>query len=137
MELLVLDTNFDSVAVLDIFKSLIWTDRYNAYGDFEIYTSMSQELLEILKEDYYLWLKESDHSMIIESLTIDSDAENGDHLTVKGRSLESILLRRIVYGQKNLVGNFQDAIEELLNENFISPTDEKTQGFFQFSNHEF
>lgn len=124
MELLVLDTNFDSVAVLDIFKSLIWTDRYNAYGDFEIYTSMSQELLEILKEDYYLWLKESDHSMIIESLTIDSDAENGDHLTVKGRSLESILLRRIVYGQKNLVGNFQDAIEELLNENFISPTDE-------------
>lgn len=125
MELIVLNTNFESVAIIDTFKSLIWTDRYNAYGDFEIYTSMTSDILDYIKEDYYVWLKESDHQMIVEDIQIDSDSDDGDHLKVTGRSLESILERRIVYGQKNLTGNLQEAIHELLNENFISPTDEK------------
>lgn len=122
MEIFVLNTNFESVAIVDTFKSMIWTDRYNAYGDFEIYLSMNSNVLEYLKEDYYLWIKESDHCMIIEDISIDSDTENGDYLTVTGRSLESLLERRIVWGQKVLTGNLQYAIETLLNEAIISPS---------------
>lgn len=131
MDILVLDTNFESVTVVDTFKEAIWTDRYNAYGDFEIELSADTKLLEFLKEDYYLWLNESDHSMIIEDIDIDSDAEDGNHFIITGRSLESILERRIVWGQKILTGNLQTAVQTLLNESFISPSiaDRKVDNF--------
>lgn len=136
MELLVLDTNFKAIDIIDEFKSVIWTDRYSAYGDFEIYRSMSMDVLATLKEDFYLWTKESEHCMIIEDITIDSDVEEGNHLTVTGRSLESILERRIVWGQKILKGNLQDSIKALIDESIISPTiaDRKIDNFiFQTS----
>lgn len=131
MELLVLNTDFESVAIVDTFKSFIWTDRYKSYGDFEIYLSMESNILNYLREDYYLWMKESEHCMIIENLAIDSDTEEGNHLTITGRSLESILERRIVWGQKVLKGNLQDAIRTLLNESIITPSigDRKIENF--------
>lgn len=122
MELLVLNTEFEAVAVIDEYESLIWADRYDSYGDFEILFAMDTNLLEILKEDYYIQLKESEHCMIIEDIAIDSDAENGNRLTVTGRSLESILERRIIWGQCIFRGNLQKAVQSMLNTNIISPT---------------
>ena len=122
MELFVLNAVFESIAVIDTYESMIWTDRYNAYGDFEIYFAMDESLLEYIKEDYYLWLKESDHSMIIEDIKIDADTEEGKRLIVTGRSLESILERRIIWGQRVFSGNLQNAIQMMLNENIISPS---------------
>lgn len=131
MEILVLNTNFESVDVVDNFKSMIWTDRYNSNGDFEMYLTINPDIFSRLKEDYYLWMKESEHCMIIENLSIDSDAEDGNHLIVTGRSLESLLERRIVWGQKVLKGNLQSGIRTLLNESIISPSivDRKIENF--------
>ena len=123
MELIVLDTSLKMLSVLDTFESLIWTERYSAYGDFEVYTSINDSVLDILKDDYYLWLKESDQTMIIEDRKIESDTENGNHFTVTGRSLESILERRIIWKQTILSGNFQNGIKKLLDENIINPSD--------------
>lgn len=125
MNLRVLDTNFKDVVVLDSYTSLIWTDRYWKYGDFEIYTPMSLELTEQIKQDYYLVNPDSEHVMIVESLKITSDAEDGNYLTVTGRSLESILLRRIIWIQTTVSGNLQNAIKKLLDDAVISPTDDK------------
>ena len=122
MELLVLNTDFESVAVIDTYESMIWTDRYDAYGDFEIYFAMDESLLQYLKEDYYLWLKDSEHCMIIENIKINADTEEGNHLVVTGRSLESILERRIIWGQRIFTGNLQAAVQAMLNENIISPS---------------
>lgn len=131
MEVLVLNTNFESIAIVDTFKSFIWTDRYDAYGDFELYLSMDISLLDILQPDYYLWIKESEHCMIIEDIEIDSDIELGNHIIVTGRSLESILERRIIWGQRIIKGNLQTSIQNLLNEAIISPsiTDRKIDNF--------
>ena len=60
---------------------------------------------------------------MLSDLQITSDTEDGNHVTVTGRSLESILDRRIVWGQKLLSGNLQNGIKTLLNENVISPSD--------------
>ena len=79
MELLVLNTDFESIAVIDTYESMIWTDRYNSYGDFEIFFAMDTQLLQYLKEDYYLWLKDSEHCMIIEDIKINADTEEGNH----------------------------------------------------------
>lgn len=139
MELLVLNTAFESVAVIDAFESCIWTDRLYECGDFEIYMSMNDELLTYIVQDYYLWNAESQHLMIIEQLSIETDTEDGAHLTVTGRSLESILDRRIIWGQKTYSGNLQNVIKTMLNETIIAPSisDRKIDNFkFQESSDE-
>lgn len=122
MELLILDTDLQSVDILDNFESLIWIDRYCENGDFEIYVKPSETLLDVLQEDYYLWSKESDHIMVIEEHKIKFDVEIGIYISITGRSVESLLDRRIIWEQTILSGSLQNGIEKLLNENAISPT---------------
>lgn len=123
MEFLILDKDLNTSSVLDIYESILWTDRYNKCGDFEIYTSMTDTILSELQQDYYVWSRDSEHTMIIEDIQITADAEDGNNLIVVGRSLESILERRIIWNQTILSGNFQNGIKKLLDENVISPTD--------------
>lgn len=122
MDLYILDPNFNAIAILDYYESLIWTERYYREGDFEIYTTARKDIIETLKEDNYIWTKDSEDTMIIEQVQLSSDVENGDDFIVTGRSLVSILHRRIIWTQTVLSGNFQDEIERLLNENVINPT---------------
>lgn len=124
MEALILDSKYDVVDVVDTFESFIWTDRFLGYGDFELYTPVESKYFPNLKENLYLMLKGSERLMILEDLNIATDFENGDRITVTGRSLESILDRRIIWKQTILSGSFQDAIQKLLNENIISPAQE-------------
>lgn len=122
MDLFVLDTSLNQIAVLDTYKSLIWTERYDEYGDFEIVAPVTTEILRNLKQDYYLEHRNTNRTMIIEKILINTDVEDGNTLTITGRSLESILLRRIVWGQRTIKGNLQNGIKTLLEENIISPT---------------
>lgn len=122
MLIYVLNTAFDTVKVIDSFESAIWTDRYNEYGDFELYLVMDPELLDYLQMGYYLWQKDSEHLMIIEKIEISSDAEVGNRLIVTGRSLESILSRRIIWGQYTFYGTLQDAVRQILTDSIISPS---------------
>ena len=136
MEPTILDTSFVAVGIVDTFKSIIWTDRYFKYGEFEVYIPMDSEMISFFTKNYYMVMKESEHTMIIEGREVVPDVEDGDFLIVTGRSLESIIDRRIIWGQKILSGNLQDCIHTLLNENVISPTnaDRKISNFiFQAS----
>jgi hypothetical protein len=74
---------------------LIWTKRYYHCGDFELYIPADDNLLQYLQPDYFITRDDDDSVMIIEKLEVQTDAENGDFFIVSGRSLESILLRRI------------------------------------------
>lgn len=123
MDLTILDTNLEAISIVDTYESFIWTDRYHEYGDFELYTSISDYILSNARQDYYIQNRDSEHVMIIEKLLINSDTENGNHITVTGRSLESILNRRIIWGQKTLSGNLQNGIKELLDDCIINPSD--------------
>ena len=49
-----MDTEFKMVGVIDTFISLIWTDRYDEAGDFELLIPMDTPVLDLVKEDYYL-----------------------------------------------------------------------------------
>lgn len=131
MELYVLNRDFQAIHLLDTFESLLWTERYYECGDFEITAPASTKLLRTFVKENYLWSKDSDSVMIIEDLEISSDTEEGALFTVTGRSLESILERRIVWKPTVLSGNLQDAIKKLLDENIISPSiaDRKISNF--------
>ena len=123
MEALILDKNWEVVAILDAFQSFIWTDRFLGYGDFEVYVPADMPIGKEFKQDYYLWCREkSDRLMVIETIETKVDVENGNFLTVTGRSLESILERRIIWGYRQCYGDLQKSIRNLLNQNAISPS---------------
>lgn len=124
MELTVLDTDFNAIKEIDSFSSLIWAERYYACGDFEIFSSINDEIIKYLTPNNYLILKDSDYHMIIEDWNITTDFEDGNNIKITGRSVESILDRRIVWFQTTLQGNLQDTVELLLNENVIEPIDQ-------------
>lgn len=121
MDILVLNTSFQAVGVVDVYKSLIWADRYSGYGDFEIHLTPTAAALELYKEDYYLVSPQSDHVMIIEVVNIITDTEDGPLLIVSGTSLENLISRRIVWGQMNISGNLQLGVRQLLYDNLIAP----------------
>lgn len=122
MDLLVLDQSFSAVEMVDVYNSLIWTDRYCGYGDFEITLPVSEAPLSLFQPDFFLDMSDSERTMIIETRQIKSDVEDGSYLIISGRSLESILYRRIVWGQTVLTGNFQNGIKKLITDSFINPS---------------
>lgn len=126
MELEILNTEFERVAVVDSYKSVIWTDRYWEYGDCELYIPLPTALITDLVPDNYLYFDQSEHLMIIESARIETDIEEGAYLVVTGRSLESILFRRVVQGQVTYSEKTtKDIIVDLITNNFIEPSDPK------------
>jgi hypothetical protein len=122
MDILLLNEKLETISAVDAFESFIWTDRYNAYGDFELYLPVSKDVVDQYQVGYFLYNSNSEHVMIIEDREIETSTENGNHLKVIGRSLESILSRRIVWDQISLSGYIDGQVEKLLNANIITPT---------------
>lgn len=122
-ELYVLNTSYDIVAPVDVYDSLIWTERYFECGDFELYMPRKEDLAPALVRDNYLFMRGSDTIMVIEDIDIQTDIEKGVYVKVTGRSLESIIDRRIVWSETNFNGTLQNGIKKLLDENAINPGD--------------
>lgn len=127
MNLILLEKGtYEPIEIIDKFDSAIWTDRYCEPGDFELVVPASSWAAAELVPDRYLWNRESEHLMVLEDITIDSDVEYGEVLTVTGRSLESLLERRIIWSVADLSGNMQTQLrDKVYNPNAISPSDAK------------
>ena len=122
MEVYVLDKDFFPIYSIDSYESLLWTERYDQYSDFELVLPVQNAALDLLRPDNYIVKTDSNKTMIIEDVPIENDAEEGDRIIISGRSLESILDRRIVWSQKRFNLNLEAAIFAILNENVVSPT---------------
>ena len=143
MDIYVLDSSYNVIAVIDTFKSLIWTKRYYACGDFELYIPAEKSMLKYLQPDYFLVRDDDDSVMIIEKLWIQTDAENGDYYIVSGRSLESILYRRIfdrqflIDSNTSLSGVIYAMIQECTTVHYGSGTYRQIQGLTVDLNDQF
>ena len=124
MDVWVLNTDFEAVGIIDYYESLIWTERFAEAGDFELYLRSDSSVFDIVQQGYYLYLKGARMTMIVEQLEINTNVEDGNELIITGRSLESLLDRRIIFPQTNLDGKLQNGVQKLLDENLISPSDE-------------
>ena len=119
----VMDTSFTTIGVIDNYKSLIWTERYSECGDFELYVIASSEIFKMVKQDYYLKIRGSNTVMIVENIQIETDAESGNMAKFSGRSLESILDRRVIWNEISVDGaNLHNLIKRMITENIISPS---------------
>lgn len=127
MNIYILDTSFEICGLIDNYASIIWTTRYFKSGDFELYLTANDRNIAALKENYYLCREEDmqgdtfKNVMIIQNIKINTDVESGNYLTITGKSLKSVVGRRIIWQQTNLTGRVELGIRQVLTENIISP----------------
>jgi len=95
MEAYVLDPLLRRIVVIDQFESLIWTERFVAFGDFQMDIESTMGTRSLLKVGTLLAMNESYRVMTVETVENGVDAEGRMMLTIKGRSLEAILLDRV------------------------------------------
>lgn len=92
---------FDEAMVLqhicEDYKSIIWTERFHGFGDFKLTVPGTLDNLQIYQLDYYLYTKGTNKLMIIEQIELNTEYSKQSLLTVSGRSLESILDRRVMH----------------------------------------
>lgn len=118
----VLDGSYTTLTVIDTYESFIWTERYLEAGDFELYLPIDARGIKQLQVGNYLSIVDSPNYMIIENLETESDIEDGDKLIVTGRTLGSVLDRRVIWDRVTLLGTFQNGVKKLLDDNVISPS---------------
>lgn len=133
-----LNQNFEVIHKLTQYESLMWVDKYDEPGNFEIYAPPLPEIKEAAQVDNYFMSDKSEHLMIIEKLETTVSPTEGTRLIISGRSLESILDRRVLFmkcyfrdrnspstpSSATTVGadNLEDAVRQLLEYLFIAPT---------------
>jgi hypothetical protein len=95
MDLYILDDLIRRIDVVDRFESLIWTERYAAFGDFELHIQSTWTNRNRFKNGKWLAVNESQRVMMIETVEDGEDSEGRSMLKVTGRSLEAILEDRV------------------------------------------
>lgn len=124
--LYVLNHNFIQFYVISEFKSLIWTERYWECGDFELEVLFDLDVLDNVKIGNYVALGDSNILMVIESISISYEIDNKSerYIVYKGRTMESIFDRRIMWGEWLYEEvDAQSIILDLLNKCLIKPDD--------------
>lgn len=119
-----LNSKFEKISVIDNYESAIWTDRYLEPGDFELYIPINKTIPSSISIGKYLITSDSEHTMIIESIKIETDLEDSNKLIVTGRSLESLLDRRIIWNKTAFKSGtkLQTAVKKLITDNIINPS---------------
>lgn len=136
MDIFVLDENLRRSAIVDVYKSFLWTERFNEWGDFELSSYYSRSLRALLVEGTKLAIPHSTRVMTVETHEVKRDDEGNDIITFSGRSLESILDDRTAFSslssddedqETSLTGPPADLLRELFRlfvaEGAISPDD--------------
>ena len=95
MDLMTLDQYNQPYQMVENYDSLIWTERYNTIGDFQIETGDVEGFMELLPEGQMITLRESNVPMIVETHWIERKKNTPTKLTITGRALTSILDRRV------------------------------------------
>ena len=96
------------------------------YGDYTelTYAQLEDSTYDSLKRTSNCNPNIKRQTMIIETVKLTTDTEEGDYVTVSGRSIESLLARRIVWGRTSLRGRIEDSIRALIFDNIINPVDD-------------
>lgn len=133
-DMMLLDDNHQATKMVENYDSLIWTERFNTIGDFQITTGDVDTFMNLLPEGQVIALRDSDVPMIVETHLIERKKNQPVKLTIKGRDFCSILDRRIVASQTPGTGEFSYtgktpadaaffAIDEICKGEYFGPED--------------
>lgn len=90
MEVYVLDSLLRRSEIIDRFESLIWTERWASWGDFNLTIRSTYQSRNLLQTGTRLAMNLSDRMMTVETVEDGVDASGVAILKIKGRSIESI-----------------------------------------------
>lgn len=76
-------------------QTLIWTERFQPWGDFELHTQDVHYTRDLLPERSLCTLRDTEEVMMVDSHDIKLNADNVPELTIKGRTLDSFITNRI------------------------------------------
>lgn len=91
MELYTLDSTLRRAAVIDQFESMIWTERYSAWGDFELRIISTPDTRRLLPAGTRLAMSDSYRVMTVELIDDSEDKDGRKVLKLSGRSIESVM----------------------------------------------
>ena len=117
---------FQLSKIIDTAVSTIWVRRFYEAGEFELYIPASAEMLDFFtqSEEVMLTREDGTTAMIVEDVKLNTDAENGNYITISGRSSTALLERRIVNRQRTFTSTpAETVIRTLIDENVINPAD--------------
>ena len=118
-------------AVCDSFSSLLWDIECYQCGAFEVYIAANPQNIEIFRTGRIIGRDDDkEYFGIIESVKIDTDAENGDYLTVSGRFLMCLLERRIIYPTYSATSNtpYSDIVRAVISQNCMNDDNRRIPG---------
>ena len=95
MDLYIMDENLRRTSIVDVYQSLIWTERYSEYGDIELVVLESNKARSSLPIGTNVSILESSRIMTIETVEREKDDDGNDTLKFTGRSLEAVLDNRV------------------------------------------
>lgn len=121
IEPIILNQDFEQIALIDDYSSLIWTARFYKCGDFEICVPADEWHVETLQIGYYVTRNDDENVGIIEDLEMSIDEDMNETMIVTGRFLPCILERRIVATQTQLYGTVSDGVSALINDAIVYP----------------
>lgn len=122
MDINILNSNFERIAIVDYYKSLMWCKRYYTVGALDIEIEATAEVLEIFQKGYFITRNDDDGIYRIEALELNTDIENGDYLIVGAYDCKNILKQRIIWNTVIFSGTVENYIRKLIMDNVISPT---------------
>lgn len=121
MKLIVLDGAFDTLGVISMFNTLIWTPRYYQVGTFELH--VPAELFDLLNQGCYLYRNDSTYLGVIREVNFAKDNKGARTAYCKGYFAEDLLNKRVIDRQQNLSGKPDAICRTLVERFFINPTD--------------
>lgn len=93
MDLYVLDSDLKRVSIVERFVSLIWTERYDSPGEFIFVIDADSYEYNLLKNNMFVELEDSDDIMTIESYSFN---RSDNTLTVAGKSTVAYFGHRVL-----------------------------------------
>ena len=112
---------FDNIGEIDEFDSLIWPSKFDGFSEFELWAPINDENAELLKKGNVIWCR-GQKASIVEIVKSSMDNRGTKTLHVKGRTLESLFDRRIVWDTYVGKGNVSTIMYDLVNKNCVNPT---------------
>lgn len=119
---IVMNSQFERLAVIDEYNSLIWTTRYYTCGDFELCVDIDEKTNGLFHKGYYIMREDDENVGVVEKIQIVKTEDDQETLIVSGRFLPSILGRRIISKQTIVSGAVSDCVNTLLTNEVINPT---------------
>ena len=113
------------IAPIEAYESAIWSERHREYGDFELYGRPEALLGQGVSTGCFISRQGSDRIMFVENLKLDTDTDEGPYMTVTGRSLEAMLLRRVLWPPVSINGTIESGIRYLLDTTVVNPSDSR------------